>query len=182
MPVSAMGEKGTPPPPAAKPSMWHRFLDGRTSGQRFVLSLGALAGALLAIGALVAAVGALVDDDDDERTPPGVAVTAGEQVVENQSEEADEFVGDLLATNGAPVQLNTKVLAPDEGSHVRLEYDCGKQTGCSFTRLEMGSFIPDRIPGGVWYQGCYSVVKEGAGYGAEHLDLEFTESGPTCPS
>jgi len=174
-----MNEGARSPGPAARQSMWHRFLDGKTSGQRLVVALGALAGALLAIGGLVAAVSALVGDD----TPPGgtTSTPPGVSVVENQSEEADGFVRDLLATNGAPVQLNTKVLAPDEGSHVRLEYDCEKPTGCSSTRLEMGSFIPDRIPGGVWYQGCYSVVKEGAGYGADHLDLEFTESGPTCP-
>lgn len=174
-----MDEGATPPGPAARQSTWHRFLDGKTSGQRLVLALGALAGALLAIGGLVAAVTALVGDD----TPPGstTSTSTDPTVVENQSKKADEFVRDLLATNGAPVQLDARVLAPDEGSHVRLEYDCDKATGCSFTRLEIGSFIADRIPGGVWFQGCYSVVKEGAGYGADHLDLEFTESGPTCP-
>ena len=165
-----------------QPSTWHLFLDGKTSGQRFVLAVGALAGAMLAIGALIAGIGALVGDDDGPVTPRTPTTPTGVTVVENQSEGADAFVRQLLATEGAPIQLNHKVMAPNASSHFRLEYDCAKATGCSFTRLEAGAFIPARIPGGVWYRGCYSVVGEGAGYGAEHLDLEFTENGVTCPS
>jgi hypothetical protein len=170
-------DEGTLP----RQSTWHRFLDGRTSGQRFLVALGALAGALLAIGGVIAGVGALVGDHPDPtRLTPGTS-RAGEAVVTNQSEGADAFVRLLLATNGAPIQLNHKVLAPDAESHFRLEYDCAKRTGCSYTRLEAAQFIPDRIEGGVWYRGCFSVVGEGAGYAAQHLDLEFTLNGPTCP-
>ncbi len=182
--------------PIAKQSTWKRFLSGKTSGQRFVLAVGALAGALGAVVGLIVAVVALVGRDGvdstvaSSRSPQAqtsatsgtpAAPSAGEARVANQSADADRFVRDLLATNGRPIQLNTKVIAPDLGSHVRLEYDCGKQTGCSFTRLEMGTFVAARVEGGVWFQGCYSVVREGAGYGADHLDLEFTEKGPTCP-
>ncbi len=165
-----------------QPSTWHRFLDGKTSGQRLVLALGALAGALLAIGALIAGIGALVGDDDGPATPGTSTTPTGETVVESQSEGADAFVRQLLATEGAPIQLNHKVMAPDADAHFRLEYDCAKATGCSFTRLETEAFNEARIPGGVWFRGCYSVVGDGAGYGADDLDLEFTEQGPTCPS
>jgi len=162
-------------------STWHRFLDGKTSGQRFVLALGALAAALLAIGGLIAGVGSLVGDDANPAPFPA-KISAGETVVTNQSKEADDFVRFLLGTDGAPVALNHKVIAPDGDAHFRLEYDCAKRTGCNYTRLEAGTFNPDRIEGGVWYRGCFSVVGEGAGYGAEHLDLEFTQNGATCPS
>ncbi|MGH9223202.1 MAG: hypothetical protein ACRD2W_05335 [Acidimicrobiales bacterium] len=47
--------------------------------------------------------------------------------------------------------------------------------------IEAGSFSPDHIEGGVWYRGCLSVVREGAGYGAEHLDLEFTKERRSLP-
>ena len=97
-------------------STWHRFLDGKTSGQRFVLALGALAAALLAIGGLIAGVGVLVGDDANP-APFTAKISAGETVVTNQSNEADDFVRFLLGTDGAPVPLNHKVIAPDAGSH-----------------------------------------------------------------
>jgi hypothetical protein len=161
-------------------SVWHRFLEGKTTGQRLVLAIGALAGALLAIGALIAGIGALLGDDAEPRASNSDSTT-DETVVTNQSGSADEFVRLLLDTDAAPIELNHKVIAPDEGAFVRLEYDCGKRTGCSFTRLEAGTFIPDRIEGGVWYRGCFSVAREGAGYAAAHLDLEFTKNGASCP-
>lgn len=101
-------------------------------------------------------------------------------VVRSQTGSADRFVRTLVASNGAPVQLDTKVLAPDKGSHVALEYDCAKRTGCSVTRLEAVDLA--RIDEGVWYKGCYSVTAEGYGYGADHLDLEMRRSGDSCPT
>lgn len=163
-----------------RPSSWQLFLDGKTTWQRLLIALGAIAGALVAIGGLVAGIGALAGGKTAVSSTPKT-VAGEETVVMNQSKDADAFVRFLLGTDGSPVQLNHKVIAPDAGSHVRLEYDCAKRTGCSFTRLEAGTFIPDRIEGGVWYSGCFSVVREGAGYAADHLDLEFTMKGPACP-
>lgn len=162
-------------------SRWHKFLDGKTTWQRFIVAVGALAGALIAIGGLIASIGALVSDNGTPEGATDRALAVNEMVVTNQTKEADAFVRFLLGTDGVPVPLNHKVIAPDAGSHIRLEYDCAKRTGCSYTRLEAGTFIPDHIEGGVWYQGCFSVVKEGAGYGADHLDLEFTKNGAACP-
>lgn len=162
-------------------STWHRFLGNKTGAQQFVLAVGGLAGALLAIGGLIAGIASLVGDDEPPARSIATTGPAEEARVTNQSKEADEFVRRLLATEGAPIQLNHKVIAPDAGSHFRLEYDCAKPTGCSYTRLEAGTFTPARIEGGVWYRGCFSVVGEGAGYAADHLDLEFTMNGTTCP-
>ena len=162
-------------------SLWQRLLEGKTTGQRLIVAVGTLAGALVAIGGMIAGIGALVGEDNTSVTSTNRTRAGEETIVTNQTRAADDFVRFLLETEGTPVQLNHKVMAPDLGSHVRLEYDCAKRTGCSFTRLEAGSFIPDRIEGGVWYRGCFSVVREGAGYGAEHLDLEFTKNGATCP-
>lgn len=164
-----------------KPSSWQQFLDGKTTWQRLIIAVGAIAGALVAIGGLVAGIGALAGDRKSAMSSTTTTFAGEEIVVMNQSKDADAFVRFLLGTDGTPVQLNHKVIAPDAGSHIRLEYDCAKRTGCSYTRLEAGTFIPDRIEGGVWYRGCFSVVREGAGYAADHLDLEFTMNGAVCP-
>lgn len=140
-----------------------------------------MAGALVAIGGLVAGIGVLAGDRKTAVSSTINTLAGEETVVMNQSKGADAFVRFLLGTDSTPVQLNHKVIAPDAGSHIRLEYDCAKRTGCSYTRLEAGTFIPARIEGGVWYRGCFSVVGEGAGYAADHLDLEFTMNGPVCP-
>jgi hypothetical protein len=105
------------------------------------------------------------------------------QQIHNQQRSADEFVLMLLrvADTRAPVQLDHQVVAPrGPGGEYRLEYGCGS-AGCSFVRLEAPADIPAGIAGGVWYQGCWSVVRDGAGYGADHLDLELRRQGDTCP-
>jgi len=159
-------------------SAWQRFLAGKTNVQRFVIALGALAGAVLAIGAVVVAAAELLD----RRTAIGPA--AGEvRQIENQQRSADEFVRFLLHAAGTsvPVHLDHQVLAPrGPGGEYRLEYACDS-TGCSFVRLETPADIPATIRGGVWYQGCWSVVKDGAGYGADPLDIELRLQGETCP-
>ena len=116
--------------PEPKQSTWQRLLDNKTSWQRFVLAAGALAAALAAIGGLVAGIGALLGDDAD-RTGSATSTTqpTGVTVVTSQDPDADEFVRFLLGTEGAPVQLDHKVFATDEGAFIRLEYDCAKHTG-----------------------------------------------------
>jgi hypothetical protein len=159
-------------------SGWQRFLAGKTSGQRFVLALGALAAAVLAIGGVVVGAAQLLD----QRTTVEPA-TGQTQQIDNRQRSADEFVRLLLgvADARAPVQLDHQVLAPrGPGGEYRLEYGCGS-AGCSFVRLEAPADQPAGIAGGVWYQGCWSVVRDGAGYGADHLDLELRRQGDTCP-
>jgi hypothetical protein len=165
-------------PDAPRLSVWQRFLAGKTSGQRFVLALGALAAAILAIGGVAVGAAKVLD----QRTT--VEPAAGQvQQIHDQQRSADDFVRMLLrvADTGAPVQLDHQVLARrGPGGEYRLGYGCGS-AGCSFVRLEAPATQPDGIAGGAWYQGCWSVVKDGAGYGADHLDLELYRQGDTCP-
>ena len=160
-------------------STWQRFLSGKTGAQRFMLAVGALAGAALAIGAVIAGAFTLLDEGDPRAGPANGKV----QRIENQSEQAGEFVEFLLRAVGeAPVQLDHQVLAPKGDGHFRLEYNCASTTGCDFVRLETGSDIPAEIADGVWYQGCWSIEKDGAGYAADHLDIELTKQGDVCPA
>lgn len=168
------------PPVDPDQSTWQRFLGGRTTAQQFMLAVGALAGAILAIGAVVAGGVALLSDEGESRMD---AADGNMQSIENQSPRADEFVQFLLAAaGGAPLQLDHQVLAPKGDGSFRLEYNCAAPTGCNFVRLETPNDIPAEIAGGVWYQGCWSIVRDGAGYGAAHLDLELRKTGDACPS
>jgi hypothetical protein len=168
--------EGNDEPPTL--SGWQRFLAGKTTVQRLVIALGALAGAVLAIGGVVAGAAHLL------HRAPAVGPATGEvQEIQNQQETADDFVRFLLhaAATKAPVPLDHKVFAPrGPGGEYRLEYACGS-TGCSLVRLETPIGGADGVSDRVWYQGCWSVVKDGNGYGAEHLDLELRRQGETCP-
>ncbi len=167
-------------PGDSRQTTWQRFLDGTTGAQRFMLAIGALAGAVLAIGGVIAGGATLLGSDEEgPRVRPGDGKV---QTVENQSTQADEFVELLLrAAGGKAVQLNHNVLTPKGDAHFRLEYNCASPTGCNYVRLEAASDPPAEIVGGVWYQGCWSIAKDGAGFGADHLDIEFTKTGEVCP-
>lgn len=165
--------------PAAvpKPTFAQRFLEGKTSGQRLVLSLGALAGALTAIVGLVTLVIKLAD-----RGSNGSSSLTSEATIANQSKDADTLVRELLAREGKTVALDHKVLGKPGPGDVSLQYDCSKPAGCSTVRIQSPTDAFDQIPDGVWIQGCFSVVRDGAGYGAEGLDIELHEQGATCPA
>ena len=161
-----------------KQTTWQRFLAGKTSLQLFVIALGALAGALLAISAVVSATMRIIDGDDDT----GVGAGDGQvQRIESQSAEANELVQFLLDHDGQPVQLDHQVVAERGPGDVSLQYDCDRPSGCSVVRLQAPDSIPAEIPGGLWFQGCYGVTKDGAGYGARPLDIELRRQGATCP-
>lgn len=121
----------------------------------------------------------MLNDRGERRLSPA---DAGVQTIENQSGRADEFVEFLLQAVGeAPIQLDHRVLAPKGDGHFRLEYNCGSRTGCNFVRLETSSDIPAEIANGVWCQGCWWITKDGAGYGADLLDIELEKQGDVCP-
>lgn len=160
-----------------KQSFWAQFLQGKTSAQRFVIALGALAAALLAIGAVVTTIVRVVDSDDSS-----VGLANGEvQRIENQSADADDFVQLLLDHDGgAPVPLDHQIMGRPGPADVSIDYNCGAATGCSTVRIQDGQVTFSSISGGIWFQGCYGVVKDGAGYGAQGLDIELHFQGPTC--
>jgi hypothetical protein len=159
-------------------SPWQRFLKGKTGPQRLVLAVGALAAAVLAIGGVVAAVVRFVDADDDRRVGPA---TDDVQRIENQSAEADDLVKLLIEHDErSPIQLNHQVIAPRGPNDVSLQYACDEPTGCSVVRLQLPDSTANEIPNGLWFQGCYLVVMNGAGYGAQPLDLALHLRGETC--
>jgi hypothetical protein len=160
-------------------SAWRRFLTGKTSPQLFLIALGALSAALLAIGAVVVAVVRFVDGHDDA----GVgSANDGVQRIESQSDAADEFVQFLIDHDGRPVQLDHQVIAQPGPADVSLQYNCDQPTGCNVVRLQAVDDSASEIAGGRWFQGCFGVVKDGAGYGAQPLDLELHPQGQTCPT
>src|SRR5262245_38427867 len=95
---------GLDAPPVRKPSTWQRLLDNKTGPQRLVISLGALAAALIAIGGVVAAVVRAFDDDGGgaglDRSPGTT------REIESRSDEADGFVRELLDHDGGVVALD----------------------------------------------------------------------------
>jgi hypothetical protein len=177
---------GVSPPPAGQPSRWQAFLSGKTGAQRFVLALGALAAAVLAIGGVVAGAVSVLDGDGERTT---LGQQAGDvQRIENQSASADAFVHDLLnaADAGMPLELDHQVYAPrgTTGPQHELQYNCEATPGCNLVRLEPGDAprLPDSTAERVWYQGCYAIVRDGNGFGADRLDIVLTYTGATCPT
>lgn len=161
------------------------FLDQKTGAQRLVLALGAIAGALLAIAALVVAVVRWTGDDAGRK----VSSNVDGATISSGTPAADEFVRYLLSVAGvSPVDLDVKVAGQfGEGGHVPLFYACdgsgviGKGP-CSRVRLEQPSDIPISInPSGWWFQGCYQVTRRnGAGFGSEPLDIAFQRVNDRC--
>ncbi len=161
-----------------KQSFWAQFLQGKTSAQRFVIALGALAAALLAIGAVVTTIVRLVDSDDDRSVGPANGEV---QRIENQSADADDLVRLLLDHDGGPpLALNHQIMGQPGPGDVSLQYDCGAATGCSTVRIQDGQVTFASIAGGIWFTGCYGVVRDGAGYAAQGLDIELHFQGETC--
>ena len=50
------------------------------------------------------------------------------------------------------------------GQTTHRQYACDEPTGCSVVRLQLPDSTPNEIPNGLWFQGCYLVVMDGAGY------------------
>lgn len=191
-----MAEPPLDEPAAAQPNpkpLRSRIVSGKTGPQRLLLWLGAAATALLAIGTLLTALGGWLrpsptgspssESSVVGSTPASIEDTS--RVIRNQSLGADAFVQQLLgaADSRRPVQLNHTIYAPHgEGASIRLEYGC-VTAGCSFTRLEPDGWGFDWMTDdtGAWVRGCVRVTRDGAGFGAEHLDLELLKTGPTCP-
>jgi hypothetical protein len=160
--------------------LWHRLRAGPTRAHRLLVSLGAAATAVAALASLVAGGLRLVDRADgsgaaDRAGPDGVVR------IEHRTASADAFVALLLdtAASSRPIALDHQVIAPTGDGHYRLEYDCA--TGCEYVRLETPEGNEATIDGGVWFRGCWEVAVDGAGYGADHLDLALRYRGATCP-
>jgi hypothetical protein len=184
--------------PKPKKSWWQRFLDGKTVPQKLIVAIGALAAASIAIGTIV--VAAINWLDDGARDGHTAASDSGGFVGDGDGDEpfvlhsgtldADRFVqfGIAAARRGDPFELDVQIPEAlfDNGSHVRLFYACDDSGvigdgPCSFVRLEQRRSTPIALdPVGWWLRGCYTLVQDGAGFQAEHLDFELTWVNYTC--
>jgi hypothetical protein len=160
-------------------SRWQRFLAGKTTGQRLLLALAAIAGAFLTIGAFVTAVGSLVDDDDGGST----VATGGE--IRSGTDAADELVRALLQADesGRPMQLDTTMIGEVVPAGVQLTYGCDDSGACGTVKVgdPQDSSTPLIAGDGVSWEGCYRVRSlDGGDFGAAQLVFEIIRQGETC--
>jgi hypothetical protein len=165
-------------PPGRKPSTWQRLLDNKTGPQRLLISLGALAAALIAIGGVVTAVVRVFDDDGDgsanlDRAPSET------QRIENRTEEGNRFVAALLDHDGSVVDLDHRVIAENVAADAHLLYNCADTGVCDMVRIQDVDVVAEE-PDGLWLDGCFAVTQDGRGYGAESLDIELRYQGEAC--
>ena len=173
-PVQA-GGGGLDAPPRRTPSTWQRLLDNKTGPQRLVISLGALAAAVIAIGGVVTAVVRVFDGDGSPSLDRAPNET---QQIESRSTDADRFVQDLLDHDGSVVELDHKLIAQRGPADVSLLYDCSDV--CSTVRVQAPEGGADETAEWLWFQGCYAVTKTGFGYGADVLDIALRPQGESC--
>jgi hypothetical protein len=178
-------------PPRPKGSVGHRLLNQKTGWQKALVAVGAAAGAIVAIAGLVTLFLPLFRGSPEVAasvtpTPVPAATRDGLSVVRTQTPEADALVRRLLTAAGtAPVMLDLQVLGQPGPADVTLYYACGSAGSCSKTRLQTPSVDGMAVlsdQSGVWFQGCFSVLKKGNGYGADYLDLALTKVGDRCPT
>jgi len=162
------------------PSWVQRMLDNKTGPQRIVISLGALAAALIAIGGVVTAVLRVVGDDDGGRGRLD-GVLSQTRRIESGTTAASEFVQDLLDHDGGVVALDHQVIAEKGPADVRLQYNCTDAGVCAMVRLQDVEVTAGDIVDGLWFKGCFAVTQDGVGYGASPLDIELRRQGETCP-
>jgi hypothetical protein len=178
-PADSNGATAGPAAARQRTSWVQRLLDNKTSLQRIVISLGALAAALLAIGGVVTAVVQLVGDDSGGRS---LNAAPGEtQRIESGTGAANDFVHDLLDHDGGVVALDHQVIAQKGPADVRLQYNCTDAGVCAMTRLQDIVVAAGDMPDGLWFKGCFAVTQDGVGYGAEPLDIELKHQGDQCP-
>ena len=158
--------------------LWRRLLDQSTLWQRALAAvLTVVAGITLLVGAAQGIL-ALLDKGGS------VAYEEGQvRRIETRTATADAFVRMLVDADGTAIMLDHEVLGelPGHGD-VRLDYACDGTTGCAQTRVQVANETLSLVPGGIWLQGCYSVLKKGTGYGADPLDLELRTAGEVCPT
>ncbi len=176
--MGAAGAGSDTGPGKRLPPWWRRLLDQSTVWQR---ALAAVLTVVAGIGLLVATVQwalAIFDGSGPVAYEEGVT-----REIETRTVTADKFVQMLVDADGTVVMLDHQVFGelPGHGD-VRLDYACTKQTGCAQTRVQVANQTLTQVPDGIWLKGCYTVLKKGAGYGADPLDLELRAAGSVCPS
>lgn len=171
---------------SSKRIWWRRFLDQATSLQKLLIALGGIATAILAIGALVIAVGNLVDDSDDtERSRSGGAGALGDldgTTVHSDTAEADALIAGLLsvaAGDTRTVHLDVKVLADAsqpalDSADIWVYFNCSPGP-CSKARLQFPrNEAVETNPLGLDLTGSWEVrLARGVDFQSKELDIQL---------
>lgn len=167
------------PSRGVKSSLWADFLDGKTTAQRAVFALALFVAGVATIGGAVVAVVQFVDNGDG---PSSSASNGESMLIEGQTAGAGDFLQYLLDNDGRVVELDHQILGTVDPGGVKLEYACSTVGGCSIVHLRDVDVTFAGIDGGIWFQGCYRVRRDGNGYQADELDIWLDRSGETCPT
>ena len=140
------------------PIWLRRFLDQGTTWQKLLLAFGAIAGALLAIGALAAALNRLVDGDDGPtRSEPattsssdGASTFRRADPLKSETADVDELVALLTLAADAyaaePNSPDSRVVLdfhvdaePQDSGRIKLNYGCPNDPPCEAASAGVGT-------------------------------------------
>jgi hypothetical protein len=174
-------------PAGSAESRWHRFLAGKTSWQRFVLQLGALAAAVATVSGVVLGGSKLVGAAIDLVTGTGEqSGSDGTQQVRNGTSAADDLV-ELLADRAesrASVTLDHQIQFGGIGNNqFTLQYHCEPGPCSTVTLIDYGVAATQVAAAADirWFDGCWTVQMQGPGLDAAGLKLTLVRVGQTCP-
>lgn len=166
---------------------WHRFLAGKTSWQRFILQVSALAAAVATIGAVVLGGWKLIGGAIDRVSESNVGDSAEEtRQVQNGSTAADRLVELLVeqGERGAAVPLDHQVqFGGIDNNQFTLQYHCDPGPCRTVTLVDYG-VAAARVTGADkvrWFRGCWTAEREGPGLDAVGLKVTLVRIGETCP-
>lgn len=163
------------------PIWLRRFLDQGTTWQKLLLAFGAIAGALLAIGALAAALNRLVDSDDGPtRSEPattsssdGAPTFRRADPLKSETADVDELVALLTLAADAyaaePNSPDSRVVLdfhvdaePQDSGRIKLNYGCPNDPPCEAALQAWAPTMFDVNQGATLFEGVYTVrVQQG---------------------
>lgn len=165
---------------------WRRFLDQATIVQKLLIALGGIAGAVLAIGALVVAVGNLVDDSDDtNRSKSGGAGALADldgTTIRSNTAQADALISGLVsvaASDPRTAHLDVKVLADAsqpalDHADIWVYFNCSPGP-CSKARLQFPrNEAVETNPLGLDLTGSWEIrLARGVDFQSKELDIQL---------
>jgi hypothetical protein len=166
---------------------WTRFLAGKTSGQRFILQVSALAAAVATIGGVALGGWKLVSGVISRVSDSSLSTSAGQtQQVQNGSTAADRFVELLVdkSKRGTPMPLDHQVhFSGIDNNQFTLQYHCDPGPCSTVTLVDYGVAAAP-ISGADqarWFHGCWTAERQGPGLDAVGLKVTLVRVGETCP-
>ena len=165
---------------------------GKTSWQRFVLQVSALAAAAATIGGVAIGswklLSAAVDRIGGSSANTAERNSSGETSQVNNGTDAADTLVELLIDRrerGVPVSLDHQIhFGGIQGNQFTLQYHCDQVGGCSTVTLVDYGVAAAEVTGADdvrWFDGCWTVDRQGLGLDASGLKLTLVRIGKTCP-